>query len=431
MRHTSIIPSLSGIRIIPRHNVNAGLAELKACLQMMKTYTPSPMGRSSSPTGPVDAPEIRRFEKAFATFHSGGTTDTHDAVCTGSGRAALALALEALKLEPGSEVGVPAYCFYTLPAVIKALGLVPRYIPCDPETYTLQEESLRTSARGLAALVVIHPFGQTAPMDTIEAVCRELGLPLLEDPSQSLGARYRGKRVGSFGIASASSLVSGKNMTACGGGILLTRRPEIATHARQRMAHSEAPSHPWQPIRETALECLLTTRVGYSVGVFPALWALNIWDRARLEALFEEEELPYNAHAPLRGMSPPQAAIAHVQLQRLDALNARRRSNALLLLDLLRSLPIARATIGTPRVQLPRVVSHCEPTFNAVPIRTQNARKLAQQLLLRGIDSRADYMRWYQGDQVRKDEVLYLPNHPRTTEQDFHYMAQTLNTILS
>ena len=84
----------------------------------------------------------------------------------------------------------------------------------------------------------VHLYGQPFDLDPIMEICRKHKLPLVEDAAQAVGAKYRGKLVGTFGEMSAFSFYPGKNLGACGeGGALVTNNDAYATRARSLRVH--------------------------------------------------------------------------------------------------------------------------------------------------------------------------------------------------
>ena len=388
------------MRILSRHNINFGAKELWIAT-----------------TGNSRKGAVQAFEASFSAYHG-----VRFALATGSGRAALYLALLSLRLPARTAVALPQYCFYTLPAVVEALGLKPVYVPVSRRTYAVDAAKLDQSLpRGTGALVIIHPFGQAAPMDAIVDICRRRAIPLIEDPSQSIGARYRGKVLGTLGRASAYSLVPGKNMTACGGGVLLTDDAQVAERARQALEGAPVAPEAVNKVRSAIVQWVMAHRLGFALSLYPLFRVLNRFDRQRLDALFEEAQIPFRPKHDLTRLSDVQAEIGLAQLKRLDALNAARRRNGEALLS---------ALSGLHGIELPNVVAFCTPTFNAVAIRVPNATRVRQALLTYGVDSREDYMRWFDCGPQKRDDVLYLPNHPGLHTSDMKTVATALTLAL-
>jgi dTDP-3-amino-3,4,6-trideoxy-alpha-D-glucose transaminase len=175
-------------------------------------------------------PELEAFERQFAAYHGLDLP----AVGVGSGTDALTIGLRALGIQPGDEVLVTANAGVPPVAAVVTAGGRPVFCDVDPSTHVLDpwEIDRRTTARTKAVLVV-HLYGQPAPMDGIVQRAKKRGLMVLEDCAQAHGARYAGRLVGTLGDAAAFSFYPTKNLGALGdAGALLTADPEVADKAR-------------------------------------------------------------------------------------------------------------------------------------------------------------------------------------------------------
>jgi dTDP-4-amino-4,6-dideoxygalactose transaminase len=356
----------------------------------------------------AEGPEQGAFEDDFARYH-----DRRFAVSFSSGRSALYAFIGSLGLPEKSEIIIPAYTFFTIPEVVKACGHTPVFAPCHPLNYALDPGKLETFITPrTAAVIVIHPFGQPAPMGELVAVASRRGLPVIEDPSQSIGARFKGRVAGCFGAGACFSLVHGKNMTAFGGGMLLTDDERIYSCALSMQTAAARPRP--STVRSAALGGLLqwffTTRHGYLLGPFMPFYALSALDRGRLDRMFEEQREIFSPGS-MSPLSNLQSALGRRQLARLDGLNAIRRRNAGLLLEGLK---------GVGRLRLPETVDGAEGTWNSFPVRVPRAVEFQRAMMLHGIDTRRDYMDIcdFREEWASYGEVVYLPNHPGVAEED-------------
>jgi dTDP-4-amino-4,6-dideoxygalactose transaminase len=178
----------------------------------------------------LDGPELGAFEERFAAYHG---AHLH-AVGVGSGTDALRIGLQALGVQPGDDVLVVANAGVPPVAAVVASGARPVFCDVDPRTHTLDpgEIARRVTPRSRAVLVV-HLFGQAAPMEAIVAEARRFGLRVLEDCAQAHGARHQGRLVGTWGDAAAFSFYPTKNLGALGdAGAVLTADPTVAEQAR-------------------------------------------------------------------------------------------------------------------------------------------------------------------------------------------------------
>ena len=176
----------------------------------------------------------RRFAECCGTRHAVGVA---------SGTDALLLALRALGIGPGDEVITVPNSFIATTAAIVLSGARPVFVDVGAD-YNLDpsrlEDAITTHTR---AILPVHLTGRPAALDPILDVASRHGLRVIEDCAQAVLAEYRGRRVGSFGVAGCFSLHPLKTFGACGdGGILTTDDDEVAAAvaraAQHRLAHA-------------------------------------------------------------------------------------------------------------------------------------------------------------------------------------------------
>jgi perosamine synthetase len=182
---------------------------------------------------------ILEFEAGFSDVMGGG-----DAVSVVNGTAALELAARALDL-PGKAVVTGAMsCQATANALLSA-GCEIRFADHDPETWQVSLDSIRAAVNSAAvnfqvrAVVIAHLYGATANLVELARFCKEKDLLLIEDCSQSFGARWQGLPAGTFGAASTFSFYGNKLITTGEGGMVWTRSPEVAERARLLRNHGQ------------------------------------------------------------------------------------------------------------------------------------------------------------------------------------------------
>jgi dTDP-4-amino-4,6-dideoxygalactose transaminase len=170
--------------------------------------------------------EVSLFEQEFAAY-----CGTRHAVAVNTGTSALHLSLIALGIGPGDEVITVPFTFVATTSAICYTGARPVFVDVDPVTLTMDVAQLEAAITPRTrAIMPVHLYGQMAEMDTIMAIARHHGLPVIEDACQAHGARYQGRRAGSIGALGCFSFYPGKNLGACGeGGIAVTNSDE---HAR-------------------------------------------------------------------------------------------------------------------------------------------------------------------------------------------------------
>ncbi len=178
----------------------------------------------------IMGPLVGAFENEIAEY-----CGAKHAVGCASGSDAIVLALMALDIGPGDEVIIPTFTFFATVGSVVRVGAKPVFADSDPVTFNmLPGEIERLATERTKAVMPVHLFGQVAEMEAITAACRARGIAIVEDAAQSIGAKYKGKRVGQTGghIATFSFFPS-KNLGCLGdGGMCVTDDETLA----QRMA---------------------------------------------------------------------------------------------------------------------------------------------------------------------------------------------------
>jgi len=179
----------------------------------------------------VQGEVVSAFEKHVATF-----TGVSHAVAVSSGTAALHLSLLSLGVGRDSEVILPSYVCTALLNAINYVSATPVLVDIDPDTYNISVEEARKAINDkTGAIIVPHMFGLSADMDEILS----LGVPVIEDCAQAVGATYKGKKVGSFGRAAIFSCYATKMLCAGEGGLVLSNDPNLIMQIKDLRDYDE------------------------------------------------------------------------------------------------------------------------------------------------------------------------------------------------
>jgi dTDP-4-amino-4,6-dideoxygalactose transaminase len=172
--------------------------------------------------------EVDEFEQRFAQL-----CGTRYAVAVNSGTDALILALRTLGIGPGDEVITAPNSFVATAAAIALAGAQPVFVDVG-EDYNLDPSLIeRAVTPRTRAILPVHLTGRPADMDPILEIADRHGLHVVEDCAQAVGAQYRGRPVGSFGVVGCFSLHPLKTLSACGdGGVLTTSSSEAFERAK-------------------------------------------------------------------------------------------------------------------------------------------------------------------------------------------------------
>jgi dTDP-4-amino-4,6-dideoxygalactose transaminase len=248
----------------------------------------------------ANAPQIVALEREFAAF-----AGARFCLATNSGTAALHMALAAAGIEPGDEVLTTAFSYPATALAVLQHRAVPVFADIDPVDFNLDpsDAARRVPPR---AILPVHLHGLPCDMDAITALARRHALVVIEDAAQAHGATYRSRRTGALGDLAAFSLNATKNLP-CGEGGLLTTCDErcFERAAALRILGQTRADAPFDPARP--LDCDAESEF------------------AGLGWMYLTQEIP--------------AAIARVQLRRLEGFNANAAANAACLTERLGALP--------------------------------------------------------------------------------------------
>jgi len=168
------------------------------------------------------------------------------AISFNSGRSALMAILNSLGLEKGNEVLLQAFTCNAAVNPIIWSDLRPVFVDCDEKTFNIDLEDLeRKITKNSKVLMVQHTFGLPADMDEILKICRKSNLILIEDCAHSLGAEYKGKKVGTFDKAAFFSFSRDKVISSVYGGMAVTNDDNLAKKLEEYQEKIGYPSYFW------------------------------------------------------------------------------------------------------------------------------------------------------------------------------------------
>ena len=221
----------------------------------------------------VLGPAVRDLEQRVAAY-----CGCECGVGVASGTDALRLTLTALDIGPGNEVITTPFTFIATASTISHCGARPVFVDIDPRTYNIDPAAIELAITDRTkAIVVVHLYGQPADMDPIMELARAHGFYVVEDAAQAIGARYKGRRVGSIGHAACLSFYPTKNLGAYGdGGMVVTNDTDLAEkidvlrrHGAKRKYHTEAPG--FNSRLDSLQAAILSVKLAY----------LDEWNEAR------------------------------------------------------------------------------------------------------------------------------------------------------
>jgi perosamine synthetase len=171
---------------------------------------------------------ISEFEKAFAEF-----CGVKHAVATNNGTTALHLALVSLGLRPGDEVIVPTLTYIASANAVRYCDGIPIFVDSHIRNFNIDPDAVASKITSRTkGILPVHVYGHPVDLDPILRLAEEHGLFVVEDAAESVGARYKGRRIGGHGTCATFSFFGNKIITTGEGGMVTTNDDELAGRLR-------------------------------------------------------------------------------------------------------------------------------------------------------------------------------------------------------
>jgi dTDP-4-amino-4,6-dideoxygalactose transaminase len=265
----------------------------------------------------LEGPHVTAFEAAFSR-----RVEDRSAISTSYGRMAFYYLLKAFAFPAGSEIVFPALTFWVVPEIARVLGLTPVFADVDPETFNLTPASFKRAITAkTVAVVPTHLWGLPCDMDKIAGIASRHGIVVIEDCAHALGARFRGRPVGTLGDAAFFSFQMIKPLNTYGGGMAVARDPVLARRVKHLAASAPLPT--LKTIKEKLwrgrVQRIATRPRIFTWTLFPAVYVSTRFDWS-IDMIFWEpirplDPLPADYHARYANV---QAAIGLEGLEHLD-----------------------------------------------------------------------------------------------------------------
>lgn len=354
-------------------------------------------------------------------------------------RVALYAILKAMGIGGGDEVILPGYTCVMDVNPIKYLGAKPVYVDIEPQTYNIDpsliEEKITTKTR---LIIAQHTYGYPCDLDRIFEIAARHNVPVIEDCCLSLGSRYKGRMVGTFGKAAYFSFQWNKPFTTGLGGMAVTGDGQLAERLEQLCRQLVQPS-----VKD---KLMLTAQLAvYRAFIYPRTTALA-------QSLFRfltkkgvvvgssstAEYVPTMAKDFFKAMSGVQARSGLRQLKKLSAGIEHRKTMAKLYDTLL-------SEIGYKPVRLDEQIY--DPVLVRYPIRVRDKEKALHDAAAAGVElgswfecplhpietplEKYDYTlgQCPQAEKASR-EVVNLPLHPRAGENTVRRTVKFIQNYL-
>lgn len=314
--------------------------------------------------------KVKEFENVIARF-----VGRNYGIAVSSGTSALHLSLLALGVGVGDEVVMPSYVCSSPYMATRYAGATPRIADIEPEGFNVSTASVKKQLSSKTkATIVPHMFGTPADLDEL----LDLGVPMIEDCAQALGAEYEGRRVGSFGELSVLSFYATKMITTGEGGMVLTDDTELYN----RIVN----------IRDYDKKPLTPVKYNYKMTDFQAALGLSqlkklprfIERRRQIASIYDERFSKFNVSTPLAHSN--KRAVCYRYVLRVEELEQTRK-------------------------------------------RAQSKGIMCEKPVSRPLNKELSIFKCPNSDKAY-DQALSVPLYPCLSEREIEYLLETLDTIL-
>ena len=334
---------------------------------------------------------LEDFEKKWSNY-----CGADEGIAVTNGTSALQVAFKSLNLQPGDEVIMPSFTIISCATAIIEAGGKPVLVDCYPDTWCLNIEQMKEKINNRTkAILVVHMFGHPAEMDPIIKIVKRHNLYLVEDAAEAHGATYNNKRVGSFGDLACFSFYANKLITTGEGGMVLSNNKKLTKKIRS--------------LRNLSF---------------------------RSDRRFYHTEIGYNYR-----LTNMQAAIGISQIENLQNHIDIKRKNTFLYNNIIRKMDLP--------LRLPSENENSKSVFwmYGVVLKNKklNAKKLAEKLENRGIETRPLFLGMHQQPVLKKMKLfnnekfpvteelsrfgLYLPSGLKLNKKKINFICNVLKDI--
>ncbi|MDR1890824.1 MAG: DegT/DnrJ/EryC1/StrS family aminotransferase [Puniceicoccales bacterium] len=370
------------------HNVKVPFLDLKLQNAKIKSEAMEKFSEVFDSGAFILGQEVTNFEKNIAKY-----LGIKYAIGVSSGTDAILVALMALGIRECDEVICPSFTFFATASAVVRLGGIPIFADIDLDNFNISCEKIceKISAK-TKAILVVHLFGQTAPINEIVNIGRKFNIPVIEDCAQSFGAKCHDKQSGTFGQIGCFSFFPTKNLGGFGdSGLICTDNDDLAEKIKILRNH----------------------------GMKPQYFHRYIGGNFRIDEL--------------------QAAMLNVKLPHVGAYIVNRRKNAEIYLD---------ALDGLASIVLPKEIEGNFHTWNQFTIRVLAGKRdaVCQALQENGIgyniyyplplDAQECFKQFIDPQNLTSNaalaskEVLSLPIYPELTSDQILHVTTVLKQIL-
>jgi len=332
----------------------------------------------------LDSNEVKQFEQELAHY-----IGRKYAIAVASCTDALFFSLKALDVKKGDEVIVPAFSFIASLSPILHCEAIPVFIDINPNDLSVFAEEIEQKITPKTkAIVVVQLFGSVNRFEALEAISKKHHIPIIEDAAQALGAAYQQRKAGTLGELSCFSFDPSKIVQAFGtGGAVLTDDESLYQQIKRMHYHGKE--------KNNFVEAGFNSRISSSQA------ALLRWQLAQIDETIQKR-----------------TEMAHQYQQELSHIKS---------------------------ITFPQYSSSVISNYHKFAIFAERRNELKQYLSEKGIQTNIHYDRLlfehelikdkdYKAEHIKhahliKQKELTLPLYPKLTNEEIHYICQTIKSF--
>lgn len=354
---------------------------------------------------------VVEFEKEFAEY-----IGVKHAISVGNGTDALVIALKAMGIGNGDEVITTPFTFFATAESISAVGATPVFIDVTKDTFNVDVTKIEEKiTRKTKAIMPVHIFGQSADMDEINKIAKKHNLLVIEDACQAIGAKYKGKMIGTLGDLACFSFFPTKNLGCAGdGGMIVTDNDDLAVIIRALRTHGSGENgqkafNLLNGVKEDIMKAEISNDTVYNpLKYYNYLIGYN----SRLDAI--------------------QAAILRVKLKEIDNWNSKRRAIVDIYNEEFKELDLV----------IPVCDKENEHVYHMYILQSENRNKILEKLKERGVATGVYYpvplhlqkvyknLGYKEGDmpvaEYLSNRTFAIPVYPELTEEQIKYIIDSI-----
>lgn len=335
-------------------------------------------------------PFVPKFEKTFAKY-----LHVEHTVSLQSGTAALHMALVELGITTGDEVILPSLTFVATANPIRYVGATPVFVDVDPITWNISPKEIEKAITSKTkAIIPVHLYGNPCDMSVIMEIAEKHQLFVIEDATESLGAKYNNIYTGTIGDIGCFSFNGNKLITTGGGGMVVAKSKDHANHIRFLANQARDVSKGYYH-----------TEIGYNMRMTNLEASLGLAQMERLNGFIEKKQKFNTIYRDILDEIP----FIKFQNENINAISA---------------WWLSSLTIEHPKMDIPSIQ------------RELQLKKIPSRRLFSPINKFPPYHQYNGPKKFPVSEFLYeyglnLPSSTVNNDDDIRYIAETIKEICS